>query len=122
MAISDGIVPGTVAYGDRENLAAALDTPTQDTPSAPAATSGSAGVGGPMDPLQAMLGGNIPTGGNPVTSGLSVGPGNTPGPTQGQMNPMQERLVHVALNAKSPQLRAFARQALRKVAYDSKVR
>lgn len=114
---SDGIVPGTVAYGDREQLAGALDSAGQEASAPPAATSGSAGVGGPLDPLQAMLTGGVPPSDDPITSGLSKGPGLTPAPqVSPKMTPLEERLLYVAQHAKSPSLRGQARMALRGLA------
>ena len=110
---SEGIVPGTLPYGEREGFAAAADAAGQDAPSTPAATSGAAGVGGPLDPLQSMLTGNIPPSADPVTAGLSVGPGASPSTSPGASDPIKQRLQYVALNAKSPKLRLQARSALR---------
>lgn len=122
MAISDGIVPGTVPYGSREQFASALDTAGQgsNAPAAPAATSGAAGIGGPLDPLQAMLTGGIPASSAPVTSGLSVGPGASPASTPGAGDSIQERLLYIANNAKNPNLRIQARAALRTLNFEKK--
>lgn len=110
---SDAIAPGSIPYGEREQFAAAVDSAGQAPGAAPAATSGAAGVGGPLDPLRSMLTGGLAPSGDPVTSGLSVGPGASPALTPGQNDPVQQRLLYIATNAKSPKLRTQARAALR---------
>lgn len=119
---SDAIAPGSIPYGEREGFAAAVDAGGgEDGPSVPAATSGAAGLGGPLDPLQQMMTGGVPPSDDPITSGLSVGPGMTPAPAVGQTTPVQDRLIYVALHAKSPTLRMQARNALRILARKQKI-
>lgn len=110
---SDAIAPGSIPYGERESFAQAADAAGQAAPGGPAATSGAAGVGGPLDPLQSMLTGKIPPSSDPVTAGLSVGPGASPSVSPGSSDSIQQRLQYVAVNAKSPKLRLQARSALR---------
>ena len=111
---SDAIAPGSTPYGERDTLGDAANSAQQGggTPSGPAATSGSAGVGGPLDPLQAMLTGKVRAGSEPITAGLSRGPGDSPA-TPVTTEPVKERLKYLAVNAKSPHLRLQARAALR---------
>lgn len=126
-AIQNAISPGSTAYGERGALESAI--------SAGAGAGGVAGVGSDpvaqgggtvgvdgTDPLGALLGGEIPVDPNmPVTSGLSVGPG--PGRAEDtQRDPVQERLIAIAFNAQSPQLRAMARGALRQMVRSGRIK
>ena len=114
--LSRGIDPGTVPYGQRAQLDSAVDKVTQDP-----ATGGmvpAAGTPAPptnMDPLSALMGGGVvPPSGNPLTSGLSVGPGSSP---QDQALSVPDdttlRLQAIAESAASPQLRLLARSILK---------
>jgi len=78
-------------------------------------TQDDSGLGIPSNPLDPMLAGELDTGSDPLTSGLSMGPG--PGPVMSGVAPISdsgaERLRILALNAASPVLRQMARNALR---------
>lgn len=76
------------------------------------ARSAPAGIPSPVDALK-----QLPTDAAPITSGLTVGPGNTP-PLPGDAQSAAvlshaQKLVAVATMAKSPHLRAQATLALR---------
>lgn len=79
---------------------------------APPPPGGDLGVPSPADALAQM-----PTDPAAVTSGLSVGPGNTPidpiGAEQAMMLSYEQKLVALATMAKSPHVRAQAVSALK---------
>ena len=112
----EGIEPRSLEHGKRAELEAGLQGALVDAPAVPGG-----GAGGPPpvdsaeDPLAALLGGNLDPGGTgePVTSGLSVGPGRMPLEAQPQ-DPRQIRLQQIATQAKNPTLRAMARNELRR--------
>lgn len=118
--ISKSITPGSMDYGARSSFNAALSGGA--APPSGAAAPPDAGVApGAADPLGMLLGGALgPPGSEPVTSGLSVGPG--PGAAQGSVTPddISERLRLVAQNAKTPMMRAMARAALRRRIQETK--
>lgn len=99
-------------YGAKGQFMAQLQGPGQG------AQPGTPPVGAPpvapgtSDPLGMLLSGGLPPSGEPVTSGLSFGPG--PGPAAPQQVPdaVADRLRLVAQHAKTPMLRAQARAAL----------
>ncbi len=90
------------------------------SPEAGAAAVGGMGPISPQDPFSDPMSALMGQGGfssqRPVTSGLSVGPGDTPpaAPTDLPM-PLMSQLQNIALNAKSPQLRQAAVLALRRL-------
>lgn len=100
-------------YGQKGQFMSALQGPGSG-----GAQTGTPPVGAPpvapdtSDPLGMLLGGALAPTGDPVTAGLSVGPG--PGPTAPQRTPdaVADRLRLVAQHAKTPMLRAQARAAL----------
>ncbi len=120
MASADDITrmvePGSLEYGDRQALKGKLET-------ALAQGGGGGGVpqpgptastGGATNPMSRMLG--KPSDSElPVTDGLSVGPGAGPGrsPSALAESPRIGKLRMIALEAKSPLLRYYARLALR---------
>ena len=103
-------------YGKKGQFMDALQGPGSGSGQGgpPSAAPAGAGVApGATDPLGMLLGGALgPGSGEPVTAGLSVGPG--PGPTTAPAVPddIVERLRLVAQNAKTPMLRSMARAAL----------
>ncbi len=115
------ISPGSTQYGDRQGLEAGLGQafggaggPAGSGPagSGPASPPSMAPSGG--DPLGQLLAGGIAPDGNPLTSGISVGPGpGAPQPTP-FAGTEYERLRFLAERAKTPMLRHMARQALRR--------
>jgi hypothetical protein len=123
MATQDQLIgsisPGSIPYGERQNIEAAIGqigaAPAPAGPITPA--TGSLGI--PSNPLDPLVGGQLPVNPDPVTAGLSMGPG-----TGGVDSPIGippgsvERLRTVALNARSPVLRELARRALRSQAVE----
>lgn len=114
------IEPGSVAQGDRAALEQGL---SQVLGQAPQGGGGDAPAGpGPLaipeDPLGALLSGEVSgEPGVPVTDGLSVGPGQ--GPAQSQdimMGDRASKLRMLATEASSPNIRAAARDELRRMA------
>lgn len=103
-------------YGAKGQFMSALQGPGGSPAPQPQGTPPPAGVGvppGPNDPMGMLLSGAVaPTTQEPLTSGLSVGPG--PGPTVAPTVPddVVERLRLVAMHAKTPVLRAMARAAI----------
>lgn len=114
--LSAAIEPGSTEYGTRGQLESML-------PSGGGAPAGGPGPGpggelpaAPSSPIDMMMSGDFEMNPDvPPTSGLSVGAG--PGPTMEESGASQstyaERLRAVASGAKSPALRAQARQALK---------
>jgi hypothetical protein len=111
--IAENIDPGSTDYGDRAGLAAGV----QGLGTNPSATQAPAGAGAPLtppanSPLDLLLQGELGKSGNPLTAGLSVGPG--PGP---QYSPMDDsydaRLRTLATSARSPVIRQLARNLIR---------
>jgi hypothetical protein len=108
---------GSLPFGQRQAFESSLGEIGAATPAATGARGaqdpGSLGL--PSNPLDPLLSGELPVGDDPLTSGLSAGPG--PGPLGGGISPITDnsvdRLRILALNAKSPQLRLLARRALR---------
>jgi len=103
--VTDAIEPGSLPYGERAPLTEAMPGLLGPGPLG--------GGGGSVNPAQMLAAGDLGTSqGAPLTSGLSVGAGNTPTPMEFD-DSTSARLRYVAQNAKSPQLRAMARNALR---------
>jgi hypothetical protein len=106
--IARSIEPGSTEYGDRQvvsdriqQIVGQAQAPARPTPGAASSRAQDRLAGGPVSDL-------------PVTDGLSVGPGA--GPTQAPVianTPRVEQLRVVAANARSPRLRALARDLLR---------
>ncbi len=106
--ISRSIEPGSLESGNRQvvsdRISQIVGPGAQSQPSQPGAASGRA---------QDRLGAG-PVSELPVTDGLSVGPGAAPANTpQIAQSPRVDQLRIVAKNARSPRLRALARDLLR---------
>lgn len=115
--MSGSIEPDSLEYGARDDLEAGLPAamPQPTAGAAPETGAGAIAFEGPgEDPFELMLGAE--EGNNiPITEGLSVGPGA--GPAARGLPPldsMDQRLKLVATGARSPVLRAMARNALRR--------
>lgn len=104
------IDPGSIPFGQRQGLEQNLGQLGQPVSPAAVRTPMDQQLGIPSDPLDPLIGGDIPVGSEELTSGLSVGPG--PGPDQGPPDSRVERLRMVAAQARSPVLRELARRAL----------
>jgi hypothetical protein len=113
---SAAIAPGSIPHGDRAGLeaglSAAMGTSTGGGGAPAAGPSGISGLG-PNDPLGAALSGEIGPGDQPLTAGLSVGPGAGSMMDVPADFDLRQRLAVVAETAKSPVLRTYARIALR---------
>jgi len=118
--LAKGIAPGSTEYGDRQVLEDGLGDAIIDQPTGapnPAAGAPPLPVDSTGDPMAALLSGqlNPNAGQDPLTSGLSVGLGaGTPGSIE-QQDPVKTRLQQVAQFAKSPLVRAAARNELRRI-------
>lgn len=115
------IEPGSISYGNRQQVEGMLPA-AQGTGPAPGQTP-VPGLGGdplalPGSPEDMLLGGDFPSDPNiPATDGMSVGPGSGPPLEEGdQPSSYAQRLRVIATNAKTPQLRAQARLALKLLA------
>lgn len=123
--LTSAIEPGSTEYGDRQTLEAGLATLPGASGGAPPPPGGGPAAGGiPTmgDPLTALLSGSVnPTGGGQgvLTDGLSVGPGTMP-PGQ-EENPVMSVLRTAATEARSPVLRALARNELRRLTRSDKL-
>ena len=113
--VARSIEPGSTESGERGPLAADIQSNLQGLAGAgpslgPEATSPD--IGG-IDPIQKLLDGE--TSDLPVTDGMDVGPGAGPGTGLDavKQSPRVQKLRMIALGAKSPVLRQFARNALR---------
>ncbi len=104
------IEPGSIPFGQRQGLEQNLGQLGQSASPAAVRSPMDAELGIPSNPLDSLLGGDIPVDSDEVTAGLSVGPG--PGPGQGPPDSRTERLRMVAAQARSPLLRELARRAL----------
>ena len=119
MAVTpNAIEPGTLPHGTREGteeLLAGLGgaSPGAGNPVDPADVGPD---GGAVDPLGALLGGNVvPPSGDPLTSGLDVGPGFSPGEGTGNLpDDYTERLRLIAEHSGNPMLRMLASEMLMK--------
>ena len=125
--LASGIEAGSTEYGDRQVLEAGLATlPSGTQGGAPAPVGAPAGGGsgplaGPVDPLGALATGTInPNEQGLLTDGLSVGPGTMP-PGTGADDPVKVRLREIATEARSPVLRALARNELRRLTRQAKL-
>ena len=113
------IEPGSVPQGNRQALEQGLQQVMGSA--APAVPNGgglpAVGAGAedlaPLNPLDPLLSGDIPVDSDPVTSGLSVGPGPKPFVDPFGGDDMISNLRAIALYARSPALRHLARRALR---------
>lgn len=109
---------GSLPFGTRQAFEQGLGEVGSAVPTQGAVRPAAAQAGGlqmPSNPLDPLLAGELDTGHDPLTSGLSVGPG--PGPTSLGDIPISDssvdRLRILAMNASSPVLRNLARRALR---------
>jgi hypothetical protein len=108
---------GSLPFGQRQAFESSLGEVGAATPAPVGARQPTPGndLGIPGNPLDPMLAGDVSPSQDPLTSGLSVGPG--PGPVGSGVAPISddsvERLRIVAMNAASPVLRNMARRALR---------
>lgn len=114
------IAPGSTEYGQRQNLesglAQVMSAGAGGQAGAPTTTPAPR-VPSSSNPLAALAGGLLSGNPNePVTAGMSVGPGDGPAMT---MDPMlgdrANRLRAIATQAASPTLRAMARSELRRM-------
>ena len=113
--LAKSIQPDSTQYGDRKSLEAGLGAAVGA--GGPAPSGGAASAAPPLDssrdPMAALLSGDLNPGGGdvPLTDGLGVGPGMTPG--AGQQDSRESRLRQLAQSAQTPLLRAAARSELR---------
>lgn len=121
------ITPGSTESGDRQTLEGGL----AQVLGGGGAGGGGGGQGAPLPaapdggqsggPIQALLGGLHSTE-DPVTGGLSQGPGRTPNSAlEGLPVSTMQKLQNIALNAKSPQTRYMARIALKRIVKESRL-
>ena len=106
--VARSIEPGSTEFGDRQVIEDQIGQIMGNaaSPSAPAPGAASSGA------LNRLGQGAVSD--KPVTDGLSVGPGAGPAQTtQIADSPRIEQLRIVAANARSPRLRALARDLLR---------
>lgn len=115
--LTAGIAPGSLEHGERAPLEAGLMSGAVGgasqgaAPSAPPPPVDAVG-----NPLAALINGDINPGGqpDPLTAGLSVGPGPGPAGTD-PLEPKKVRLRQIATQGDSPLLRAAARNELRRM-------
>lgn len=114
--VNKSIEPGSVPYGERQGLEEGVSQLAAGGPGAvPSAPGGGpAPLPSTSNPLSALASGEIDpgVGGGPLTTGLSVGPGEGPQIPDSR----KERLKALAEYAASPTVRGMARTALK--AYD----
>ena len=112
------IEPGSTEYGDRQKLEAGLAAGGAPTGAPnPAAGGPAPQLDAGTDPLGAILNGSLnPGGSDELTAGLSVGPGPGPLGDTNVPDPKKVRLAQIAETARSPMLRAAARNELRRLA------
>lgn len=118
--IGRSVEPGSMEYGQRqafEQALGGLPTPAA-APMAGETAPDMTGIGIPGNPLDPLMSGALPGGTDPLTSGLSLGPG--PGLiAQTQLTDSSvERLRILATEARSPALRRLARASLKSVTRD----
>lgn len=118
-----GIEPGSVEHGQRASLEQGLSSALGEAPQTgpnPAAGQPDLPLDNVDDPIAALLSGDLDPGGgqDPLTSGLSVGPGAGPAGTQAFQDPKKVRLQQLANEARSPLVRAAARNELRRLTGD----
>lgn len=111
------IQPGSTEFGDRATLEAGLqDVLGGAQGGAPSPTPSGGSLAIPEDPIGALASGQVAGDPNsPITDGLAVGPGTTPLPTDHMQGDRAVRLRQLALQASSPQVRAAARNELRRM-------
>lgn len=115
------IAPGSIEYGKKEQLVKSLGSMMAGShrpagAATPAPPAGLQGGDAPDDLLGMLSSGEMPPSEVPLTDGLSVGPGAGPVAPGISSIPsaMEDRLRLVALHAKTPMMRAMARNALRR--------
>lgn len=113
------IEPGSIPQGSRQGLEQGLQQVMGSAAPGLPDAGGLPVVGGgdeslaPLNPLDPLISGELPADSDPVTSGLSVGPGPKPFMDPFGGDDMISNLRAIALYAKSPALRHLARRALR---------
>lgn len=119
MAIPMGAIePGSTSYGDRQVLEAGLSEVSGGTAPSPGNPGAAPTTAFPDtgNPFSHMLSGEISPEDQPLTSGLSVGPGPSPnlqpGPLDGDLG---SRLKAIANQTTSPTLRRLAVARLRRM-------
>lgn len=120
--MSASLAPGSIEYGKRQEMESMLGgimAGRQGQAPAVGGLAPPAGAASSGDGLMDMLtsGEVAPYPDQPLTDGLSVGPGAGPPSELGPgavPSQMEDRLRLVAMNAKTPHLRAMARMALRR--------
>lgn len=116
--LRNAIEPGSTEYGERQALEQGLGSVPTSGPPSPGANGAGVEPEGVLppagDPLEELLAGEAVSGEDPLTSGLSVGPGPGPESEAVLTDDLSVRLRTLATSAKSPQLRAMARAALRR--------
>ena len=121
--IAAAVTPGSMPYGERQKFAGSLQQ----------AMPGGTGQGPPsppglppivpqkdMGPLDVLTQG-VHSSADPVTAGLTVGPGRTPAAPGAPLldQDKMSRLRDIAMNARTPVLRNAARQLLRQMAREA---
>ncbi len=112
--ISRSIEPGSLPYGERQEVAGNLQAALggQGAGPAPAPEAPAQEVDAEIDPMERLLSGDHSSD-LPITEGLPYGPGGGGAAAVPEL-PEIERVRLVAENAKSPVLRYLARNALRR--------
>lgn len=105
--ISRSIEPGSTEYGDRQVVEDRIRQISAQAQAAPPSKDGSKA----RSAIDRTLGG--PVSDQPITAGLSVGPGAGPSTQPVVAGPRVEKLRILAQEARSPRLRALARDLLR---------
>lgn len=105
--IARSIEPGSTEYGDRQVVEDRIRQVSAQAQAAPPTRDGSRA----RSALDKTLGG--PVSDQPITAGLSLGPGAGPSRQPVVAGPRIEKLRILAQEARSPRLRALARDLLR---------
>jgi len=127
--VAAAIQPDSTQYGERDNLVAGLNQVMQGAPQGAGGmpmTMGPSIAPSPMDPLGQLMGEFSPedfgNSDDPVTAGLSYGPGSGPVETGAPpISDLQSKLMAIAQYAKTPHLRMQARMALRRLVRNKEV-
>jgi hypothetical protein len=114
------IEPGSIPYGDRQTAEQNLaglggGAPPGGVPGGGGPPTPGAAPPIPTDPLGALLSGDVvQPSGEPITDGLNVGPGFSPGVTENLVpDALTERLRLLAQHAQTPELRVVAHLLLK---------